>query len=327
MRSLSRTLWILAGLASGFGARADVTVTPLDDRVRIDLNGQHFTDYRFVGAPHVYYWPLMGPNQVQMTRAWPMAEVDGEDRDHVHHRSFWFAHGLVNGIDFWGENASYKGNPKHPVGTIQHAKIVEAKSGPEVGVLTTAQNWVAPDGSIPLTGEQTLRVHDVGPNERLFDFNVTLTAGAKDVVLGDTKEGTAALRIAESMRLKQPKGKVSQGHILNSEGRKDSEVWGKRAKWVAMDGPIDGKTYDIAFMEHPSNPRSPTRWHARDYGLFAANPFCEHEMDPNLPAGSGDFTLKSGQSITLKYRIWIHEGAADQAAIEKAYSNYVQQTP
>ncbi len=327
MRSLSRYLWIIVGLASVLAARADVTITPLEDRVRIDIDGQHFTDYRFVGAPHVYYWPLIGPNQAPMTRAWPMENVEGEEHDHVHHRSFWFSHGLVNGIDFWGENASYNGNPKHPVGTIQHDKIVEAKSGPEVGVLTTAQNWVAPDGSIPLTSVQTLRVYDPGPNERLFDFDVTLTAGAADVVLGDTKEGTAGLRIAESMRLNQPKGKVGQGHILDSEGRKDSAVWGKRAKWVAMYGPINDKTYDIAFMEHSSNPRAPTRWHARDYGLFSANPFCEHEMDNNLPAGSGDFTLKSGQSVTLKYRIWIHEGPADQAKIEKAYSTYIQQNP
>jgi hypothetical protein len=245
-----------------------------------------------------------------MTRSWPMADIPGEEHDHVHHRSLWFSHGLVNGVDFWGETASYKGDPKHPVGRIEHDKIVEAKGGAEFGVLKTSQKWIGPNDSVPLTSTQTLKVYSRPDTERVFDFEVTLTAGDKDVVLGDTKEGTAAIRIAESMRLKGPKASPGAGKILNSEGDADGNVWGKRAKWVDMSGPIDGKMFGIAFMDHPKNPRHPTRWHARDYGLFAANPFCEKDMDKNQPQGAGDFTLKAGQSITFRYRLLIHEGDA-----------------
>jgi len=311
-------------VTSSVTALAEVAVTAMDDRVRIDIDGKLFTEFWTKGAAHVYYWPIIGPNGAKMTRAWPMEEAPGEEHDHPHHRSMWFSHGLVNGVDFWGETASYKSDAKHPVGQIVHEKILEAKGGPEVGVLTSQEKWAAPDGSVPVTSRQTLRVYSRPGTERLMDFEVTLTAGDKDAVFGDTKEGTAAIRIAESMRLKGPKSTPGAGKIINSEGDSGDQAWGKRAKWVDMSGPIDGKTYGIAFMDHPSNPRHPTRWHARDYGLFAANPFCEKEMDKNQPTGAGDFTLKAGQSVTFKYRILIHEGDGDAAKVNARYQAYSQ---
>lgn len=308
--------------ASAFAA---VDVKTLEDRVRIEIDGKLFTEYRMSGAPHVYYWPVIGPGGAKMTRSWPMAEAPGEEHDHPHHRSIWFSHGMVNGVDFWSE--STKPNPNHPVGRIEHDKILDAKGGAEVGVLKSSQKWIAPDDSTPITSTQTLKVHSRPDSERLFDFEVTLTAGDKDVVFGDTKEGTAAIRIAESMRLKGPKATPGAGKIVNSEGDSDGGVWGKRAKWVDMSGPIDDKIFGIAFMDHPKNPRHPTRWHARDYGLFAANPFCEKDMDRNQPSGAGDFTLKAGQSITFRYRILVHEGDAAAAKVADRFQSFSQDKP
>ena len=238
-------------------AHSAVDVKELPDRVRVEIGGKLFTEFRHGDAAHVYYYPVLGPDGAKMTRSWPMENVPGEERDHPHHRSMWFSHGLVNGVDFWGEDASYKGKPKHPVGKIVFDKVVEAKGG-EVGVVTTSQKWTAPDGSVPLTSVQTLRVHDRPESERMFDFETTLTAGGKDVKFGDTKEGTFGIRIAESMRLKQPKA-PGEGHIVNSDGLRDDKVWGTRGKWVDMSGPVGGKTYGIAIFDHPTNLRHPTR--------------------------------------------------------------------
>ncbi len=296
-------------------ALADVTVTEKPDRVSIEINGQLFTEYRHGDAPHVYYWPVLGPGGVKMTRSYPMEKAEGEETDHVHHRSLWFSHGQVNGVDFWGEAASYKGTPKHPVGKIEHVKVLAAESGKKSGLLRTEVKWSAPDGSVPLRGEQVLRVFDTPATERVCDMEITLIAGDKDVTLGDTKEGTAGIRIAESMRLKAHKG-PGKGTILNSEGAEGGKVWGQKAKWVTMSGPIGEKVYSITMLDHPSNLRHPTRWHARDYGLFAANPFCESEMDKSQPKNSGDYVLKAGQKLTLKYRIAFTEG--DGAAAKSA---------
>ncbi|MDB6175292.1 MAG: hypothetical protein JWL59_4603 [Chthoniobacteraceae bacterium] len=291
-------------------------------KVRVEIDGKLFTEYCFTGAPHVYFYPIIGPDGAKMTRAWPMENAPGEEHDHPHHRSLWFAHGAVNGIDFWSEAASHKTPPATAPGQIVHDKFLEIKSGEKEGVLSDLLKWVAPDGSIPITSVQTVRFHGGPEAERILDFQMVLTAGEKDVLFGDTKEGTMAIRIAESMRLAQPKNQSGQGHIVNGTGETDDKVWGKRAAWVDMSGPVDGKTVGIAMFENPKNFRTQTRWHARDYGLFAANPFCEVEMDKTQPKGAGDFKLAAGKSVTLSYRIYIHQGDAVQAKIAEHYNKY-----
>ena len=317
-----KTFFLATLLSSVALLHAEVTVTEKPGRISIAIDGELFTEYRHGDAPHVYYWPVIGPGGVKMTRSFPMEKMEGEETDHVHHRSIWFCHGDVNGVDFWGEPASYKGTPKHPVGKIEHTKVVGKESG-KVGVLTTEERWVAPDGSVPVTSVQTLRVHQPVGAERVCDWEVTLTAGDKDVKFGDTKEGSAGVRIAESMRLKAHKG-PGKGTILNSGGAEGAKAWGQKAKWVTMSGPIGEKPYSITFMDHPSNLRHPTRWHARDYGLFAANPFCEAEMDKSQPKNSGEYVLKAGQKLTFKYRLAFTEGDAAAAKPEERWKTWAE---
>jgi hypothetical protein len=313
----------LSAVLFGPLAFGEVAVKELANKIRVTIDGELFTEFRHEDAPHVYYYPVLGPGGVSLTRSWPMENPPDEEHDHLHHRSMWFSHGLVNGVDFWTEQAPGKGEAKNSLGKIVFEKVLEAKSGADAGVLTTLQKWVAPDGSIPVTSTQTLRVYQRPKNERLFDFEVTLTAGDKDVVFGDTKEGTFGIRLAESMRLKQPKA-PGNGHILNSEGLRDEKVWGQHAKWVDMSGPADGKTYGVAIFDHPSNLRHPTRWHARDYGLFAANPFCEVEMDKTQPKGAGDYKLAAGKSVTFKYRVLLHEGDGDADKLAERFDEYAK---
>ena len=304
-------------------ALADVSVKQLDDRVRIEIDGKLFTEMKFKAEGHVHFWPVVGPGGAKMTRSWPQDDVPGEERDHIHHRSMWFAHGMVNGSDYWEELASFGGKPpKRPMGRIIHERIVKVGSGKESGEVVAAQKWIGADGAQPLTSTQRLVVYSRPESERVFDFEVAMTAGAKDVLFGETKEGTCALRIAESMRAKAPKGRTAEGTILNSAGQTGEDVWGKEARWVAMAGPVDGKPFTISFFDHPMNLRHPTRWHARSYGLFAANPFGGSAMDKALPKGAGDYTLKAGETFTLKYRFVIEQTAPDAAKINARYAEY-----
>ena len=306
-------------LALTLPAWAAVEMKEGPDKVRVEIGGRLFTEYCFTGAPHVYFHPLIGPGGARMTRDWPMKDTPGEEHDHPHHRSLWFAHGLVNGVDFWTEAAPGKEAAKVP-GRIEHEKFLEVKGGEKEGVIRDQLRWVTADGGVPLTSVQTFRVQDGA--ERIIDFSMTLTAGEKDVVFGDTKEGTMALRIAESMRLTGADKKPGAGKIVNAAGDVDGKVWGKKAAWVDYSGPVDDKVVGIAIFDHPQNPRHPTRWHARDYGLFAANPFCEHEMDKAQPAGAGNFKLAAGQSVTFQYRIILHAGDAVQAQIAGRFADY-----
>lgn len=297
-------------------AAEGVKLTEGAEKVRVEINGKLFTEYHFKGAPHVYFYPLIGPGEVHMTRHYPMKQdSEGEEHDHHHHRSLWYSHGDVNKVDFWAET------PK--AGKIVHHKFLELKSGNDSGVIRTENNWVAPDGSIVLTDETVFRVYARPGNERLFDFEVTLKAGDKPMVLGDTKEGTMALRLAETMRLKPNKHNTGKptGHIVQNTGARDGDTWGKRAAWCDYSGPVEGKTLGIAIFDHPKNPRHPTWWHVRDYGLFAANPFGVHDFEKK-PAGSGNLTIEPKQSVTFRYRFYVHEGDHEAAKVEERYREY-----
>jgi len=317
---LGGLIWLAA--AGPVTASAGVDITQMPGKLRIEINGKLFTEYIFEGAPHVYCYPLRGPEGVAMTRQFPMVpDSKGEEHDHRHHRSLWFAHGSVNGVDFWTEGGK--------AGKIVHDKFLEIKSGSELGVSRSANRWVAPNGAVVCTDEQTLRVYARPDRERLFDYEITLRAGDHEVVLGDTKEGSMGIRIAESMRLTPARGVASapagseRGHIVLSTGIRDGQTWGKRADWCDYYGMVQDKRVGIAIFDHPSNPRHPTWWHVRDYGLFAANPFGVHDFEKQ-PAGAGDLRIPAGQSVTFKYRIYLHEGDEEQAKVAERYADYVR---
>jgi hypothetical protein len=152
----------------------------------------------------------------------------------------------------------------------------------------------------------------------IIDFDVTLIASHGKVTMGDTKEGSMAIRVPATMRVK---GKVGKGHILNSEGVKDKATWGKKAKWVVYSGPVEGQAVNISIFDHPSNPRHPTWWHVRDYGLFAANPFGVSYFE-RKKKGAGNLVIDEGKSVTFRYRIVIQKGEPQADKIEELFKAY-----
>ena len=303
-----------APLAAAPSTSSGVQITRLEDRLRIEINGQPFTEYHFQGSSRPFLYPILGPGGRAMTRNWPMKEVAGEEWDHPHHRSFWYAHGDINGHDFWSESSR--------AGKTVHEEFTEIRSGPDIGIIKSKNRLVANDGTIVATDERTLRFHS-RTDARLFDFEITIHASHGDLTFGDTKEGTMALRLAETMRLTPNKDNVGKptGHIVNSEGQRDGSTWGKRAKWVDYHGPVDGQIVGVAIFDHPQNPRHPTWWHVRDYGLFAANPFGVHDFEKK-PAGTGDLELESGGNLTFRYRFYLHEGDEKTARVAEHYQEY-----
>jgi len=296
-------------------AAEGVSIIQEADNLRVEINGELFTHYRYSGAPHVYFYPVLGPSGLPITRNFPMEKVAGEAQDHKHHRSLWYSHGDVNGVDFWAEAPTS--------GTIVHDRFLEIQSGEESGVIRSANNWVDPDGAIVCTDERLFRVYNRPSNERLFDFEVTLKAGDEPLVLGDTKEGSMALRLAESMRLKPTEFNTGKptGHIMQNTGTRDGDTWGKQAAWCDYSGLVNGKRVGAAIFDHPDNPRHPTWWHVRDYGLFAANPFGQHHFE-NKPEGTGDLTIPAGGSVTFRYRFYMHEGDEIQGDVATRYKAY-----
>ena len=311
-------VWVLGGCATGPSKQSGtgkhgVRIAQQEDRLRIEIDGQLFTEYFFKDVPRPYCYPVIGPGNAPMTRDWPMETVPNEEHDNPHHRSLWFAHGSINGHDFWSEEKDF--------GRTIHAGFTEIKSGRKSGVIRSKNNWVTKEGSVVCTDDRMLRIYKpANPSERIFDFEITLHASQGQLTLGDTKEGTMAMRLAETMRLKGP---VGQGHIVNSEGVRDNQTWGKRADWCDYYGPVNGQTVGVAIFDHPQNPRHPTWWHVRDYGLFAANPFGQHDFEKLRDKTAGDLVVPAGGNLTFRYRFYLHEGDEKQARVAERYQEYV----
>src|SRR5882724_2336712 len=170
--SLLLTCARLSNSVRGADSKEGVQITQLDDRLRIEINGELFTEYYFKNASGPFLYPVLGPDGLPMTRDWPMKESDNEDHDHKHHRSLWFDHGEMNGVDFWSEE------PR--AGKTIHEEFTEIKAGREAGVIRSKNKYVAPDGKIICTDDRALRIYN-RPDERLFDFEVTIHASNGDV--------------------------------------------------------------------------------------------------------------------------------------------------
>ncbi len=298
MRRFLSALVGLFAIARGeaLAAALPVALEKKDDRVIIRIGNDPFTEVRFKGDSKQFLYPLLSPDGSHVTRRWPEEDVQGEEHDHPHHRGLWFAHGDVNGFDFWtGEMGKSR---------IDLVEVVEAKGGEDSGVLRVKSAWNHEKEHV-LDEVRTYRFSGT-EGTRTIDVEIALTAPDKDAVFGDTKEGTMALRLAETLRLK---GAAAQGKARNSEGVAGAEIWGKRAKFVAYEGPIGEKAEKIgvALFDDPKNPRYPTWWHARDYGLFAANPFGQHDFEGKAEK-SGNLTIPKGSTVTFRYRLVIYRG-------------------
>lgn len=303
----------LLGTLITCGGPAPFTASDDADKgvLTVRIHDKVFTELHYKEFAKPVLFPIIGPADVGMTRQWPIVEAApaGEEKDHPHHKGLWFTHGAVNGVDFWAEG------PKM-------GKII-VKGSPQVvaghsAVIGTAEDWKAPDGKLVCTSHTIIECGRDG-TDRTIDYTITIKASEGDVTFGDTKEGMMGIRSHPALNLK---GKVAAGHALNSEGQKDGEIWGKAARWVDYSGPINGKVAGIACFDHPSNLRHPTTWHARDYGLIAANPFGLHDFDKKKAKGAGDHTIKKGESLTFKYRWLFHTGDTAAAKIEDRWKKW-----
>ncbi len=289
-------------------AENGIQITPHEKKISISVDGKLLTEYHFADVPRPFFWPVYGPDQAVLTRGFPVEKGPDDATDHEHHAGLWFTHGNVNGNDFWHDT------------DIKHGSIIEYTSGSSYGQFTTENHWIGEDGELVCKDHRTFRVIKSSDSSRLFEYQITIMASNGDVVFGDTKEGSMAIRLAPTMRVE---GKVGKGSIHTSEGVRDKDAWGKRAAWVDYYGPVDGKVYGVTILDHPSNPRHPTWWHVRTYGLFAANPFGIHDFERKEP-GTGDFHIPSGESASFRYGFILHEGPTDEEYINGIYKAWTE---
>ncbi|MDW7995299.1 MAG: PmoA family protein [Gemmatales bacterium] len=287
----------------------------------------YYLDSQF---PKPFLYPLTGPGGVEMTRAYPMiSDRPGETRDHPHQRSVWFTYGDVipegielkqrpkgvAGVDFWAETPLS--------GRIVCEQILLRQDG-ESGrpaVIRTRNSWQTADGRKILDEIRTLQVFDLGQGESLLVFDFLLQATECDITFGDTKEGAFGVRVADSMTERAKKG----GVLTNADGKRTmAQCWGRRSAWCGYSGPVGERIVGLTLMDHPKNP-SPACWHARDYGLLAANPFGRQRSGfPDVQGQSDLIRLKKGETLRWRYGLLVHDGDSRQGRVAERYTLFTQ---
>jgi len=281
-------------------AQSGIQITQQGDAIEVSVGDELFTAYNFKETAKPFLYPVLGPKQIRMTRDFPMKKTPGEADDHPHHKSLWIGH-EINDIDFW----TCRGGAKI---VVDGEPTIDAASNS----ITANSNWIDADGKVTCT-DTTKWTFGFDDQSRWIDCQFKLTASEAPIKINDTKEGTVAIRTHPDLRLNpDPKRGVKEvfGSVTNSQGTTGAKAWGQSASWVLYSGTVESKPASILILDHPSNFRHPTTWHARDYGLVAANPFGLHYF-LDMKEGAGEVELAKGQSMTLKYRFMFFAGVVD----------------
>jgi len=319
---LAPTLMVgLVFAVSAVAAGEAVEVVQKGQRVDVTVGGKAFTTYFFpsdVAKP--YFQPLRTAQGTIITRDFIVGntlppEHMKDPGIEPHQRPMFFGHGNIDGIDFWGEAAFPKYSDDSVFGRATFRKLEEIRGGPDSGSLRASFELADPNGRV-IADETQSYVFGGDTDARWIDCEITVVANhGSDLTFGDSKEGTFGLRLAKELN-------SPPGRMVNSAGAEgEKAIWGKRADWVDYDGVIDGHMLGIAIFDSPKSFRHPTYWHARGYGLFAANPFGIKEFTRD-PAQDGSTTIPAGQSLTFRYRVLIHEGTYKDAHVAEKYHEY-----
>jgi len=274
-------------------------------------------------------YPVFTANQIDVTRGYPMNPHPGDPTDHPHHIGIWFNFENVNGLDFWNNSFAIPADKKNLYGWIKTDKITQV-SGGKTGILGYHANWTNQKNETLLEENTRLDFTTAG-NKRIIDRTTVLTANT-EVKFTDAKDGLLGMRLAHELQIptKQDqkftddKGNVTivkggtddiaNGNYVTSAGKTGDDAWSSRAAWCKVYGKIGSDSISVVMIDHPDNPNYPTFWHARGYGLFAANPLGE-QIFTNGKA-SKNLSLKKGESVTFKYRIVVDGGLRATTAQE-----------
>ena len=293
-----------------------------NQKVDVYFGASFFTSYWYTDA---YYKPVLYPlitaSGKSLTRGFPIDPFPGERVDHPHHVGHWLNYGDVNGFDFWNHSDAIPLEKKDQYGTVFHKSMQLDQTNAALNVVAL---WKAPDGKI-LIEEHTKFIFSVVGNHRIIDRETNLIAKS-NVRLTDNKEGFVAVRVTRALEHPSKKPEIFTdangipsevkaidndgvtGLYLSSEGITGESVWGTRAEWVALNGVIDQENVSITIYDHPENIGYPTFWHARGYGLFAANPLGQKIFSKG--AQELNTSIEKNKSLTFKYRIVLSNGKA-----------------
>lgn len=287
--------------------------------VVITVNNKPFTTLMYNDTLYKpFLYPVFSPSGQVVTRGYPLFPREGEPTDHPHHTGIWFNYENVNGLDFWNNSFAIAAEKKANYGAIKNVKIKAVQNNH----LTYTADWINSNNRV-LMKETTELIFSAYNNIYIIDRITTLKA-KEDISFDDAKDGLLGMRVTKELQIptvetktfkdingivttvKGIKDSTINGNYITVEGKQGDSAWATRGSWCLVYGKKQNEMISIAIIDHPQNIGYPTYWHARGYGLFAANPLGQKVFSNGKQALN--FKLSKDQSVTFKYRIVIANG-------------------
>ncbi len=266
-------------------------VIPLpDQQVSFEIDGRERCRWHAgANAPRPFFFPLVGPSGESLTR---MGHPGAPDHDH--HRSIWFAHEKVLGINFWSDQTTAR---------IRQQTWLAYEDGEEECCMAVRLGWYDGHDPKPLIQQELVAAVRPGPDgETFLELQSIFSPMSESLEFGKTNFGFLAVRVAKSIS-----EHFGGGKLTNSEGAtSEPAIFGQPARWMDYSGPIaagrDGQPdviEGITYFDHPSNPGFPNSWHVRADGWMGCSPCLR-----------GPLTAKKSEPLVLRYLLHAHAGGS-----------------
>jgi hypothetical protein len=232
--------------------------------------------------------------------------------DHDHHRSIWFAHEKVLGIDFWSDRTAAR---------VRQKQWLAYQDGDDEAIMAVTLGWY--DGHDPkelLTQELIASVRPLNNGESLVELQSTSTPLAESLELSQNNFGFLAVRVAKSISKF-----FGGGELRSSDGAVgEPAIFGKPALWVDYSGPVqvsesspgrkagvEASIEGITYFDHAKNPGYPARWHVREDGWMGAS-FNR----------ASSYEIRRDKPLVLRYLLHAHAGAVDPKTANDIGKNF-----
>lgn len=277
-------------------------VIPLPDhQVSFVLDGNERLRWHFGPSyPRPFFFPLVGPSGSSLTR---MGHPGAANHDH--HRSIWFAHHKVLGIDFWSDG---------PPARIRQKRWLHYQDGDDAASMAVLLGWY--DGHDPkelLEQEAVANVRPSPDGETFVELQATFRPAADSLEFGQTNFGFLAVRVAKSISRH-----FGGGEITSSEGAKgEPAIFGKPARWMDYSGAVTNAAIEgITYFDHPTNPGHPAHWHVREDGWMGAGACL-----------TGPVTTTKSKPLVLRYLLHAHRGDVMPDRSEQVFRDFASSKP
>lgn len=272
-------------------------VVPLPDhQASFRVDGRERLRWHFGPLyPRPFFYPLVGPSGLSLTR---MGHPGAPNHDH--HRSIWFAHEKVLGINFWSDATK---------AVIRQQQWLCYQDGEDECAMAVLLGWF--DGHDPkeLLRQELVVAVRPGPRDGLrVEVQATFRPTADALEFGKTNFGFLAVRVAKSIS-----EHFGGGVLTNGNGKEhEAAIFGKPATWMDCSGPVTKDVIEgITYIDHPSNPGHPVAWHVREDGWMGA-----------APCLGGPLTATRKDPLRLRYLLDAHAGKVDAKSANDLFDDF-----